>query len=121
MCEQLQMNNQSLTGEPAEAEVCRRSRLGIANDICGIASHHMFTFRESENIFGAGKSVLFSFFVGLLKGCIFLKLVVLLVFVQFFCGLSKRMYYTTLVIPLVFVYIPKHFLFKENHLIFCQL
>ena len=52
MCEQLQMNNQSLTGDPVGAEVCRRSRLGIANDMCGIASH----------IFGAGKSVLFSFF-----------------------------------------------------------
>ena len=53
-------------------------------------------------------------FVGLLKGCIFLQLVILLVFVQLFCGLSKRMYYTTLVIPLVFVYFPKHFLYKET-------
>jgi len=62
MCEQLQMNNQSLTGDPVGAEVCRRSRLGIANGMCGIASPRMFTFRESENIFGTGKSVLFSFF-----------------------------------------------------------
>ena len=121
MCEQLQMNNQSLTGDPVGAEVCRRSRLGTANDMCGIASPRMFTFRESENIFGAGKSVLFSFFIGILKGCIFLQLVILLVFAQFFCGLSKRMYYTTLVIPLVFVYFPKHFPFKENHFILCLL